>query len=151
MPTLLRAFAVTSVFALVLATPFTLFAAEPGPSLSAPEAHARVTAGTITLIDIRRPEEWRQTGVAEGAKRINMEHPEGLIGFLREVAREVKGDADAPIALICRTGNRTTKLQEIMHEVGFRNVYNVKEGMIGSAAGPGWKARGLPVDPCAAC
>lgn len=126
-------------------------AAEPGPNLSAPEAYELVQAGRMTLIDIRRPEEWRQTGVAKDARRINMEHPDGLIAFLRQIAVEVKGDANAPIGLICRTGNRTTAIQEIMREVGFTNVHNIKEGMIGSAAGPGWIARGLPVEPCPTC
>ena len=141
----------TFVFALGMLLSLSVWSAEPGPNLSAPDAHALVEAGKMTLIDIRRPEEWRQTGVAKDAKRINMEHPDGLIGFLREVAREVKGDADAPIGLICRTGNRTTQIQKVMQEVGFTRVYNVKEGMSGSAAGPGWKVRGLPVDPCANC
>ena len=125
--------------------------AEPGPNLSAPEAYALIEAGKMTLIDIRRPEEWRQTGVAKDAKRINMEHPDGLIAFLRQIAVEVKGNANAPIGLICRTGNRTTQIQKVMQEVGFTNVYNIKEGMVGSAAGPGWKARGLPIEPCPNC
>jgi len=143
------------LFALIVATltvlSFSAHAAEPGPNLSAPEAFARVEAGKMTLIDIRRPEEWRQTGVAKGAKRINMEHPEGLVAFLRQIALEVKGDGNAPIGLICRTGNRTTQIQKVMQEVGFTNVYNIKEGMVGSAAGPGWIARGLPVEPCPSC
>ena len=125
--------------------------AGPGPNLSAPEAYALVEAGKMTLIDIRRPEEWRQTGVAQNAKRINMEHPQGLVAFLRQIAAEVKGDGNAPIGLICRTGNRTTHVQQVMQEVGFANVFNIKEGMVGSAAGPGWIARGLPVEPCPSC
>lgn len=125
--------------------------AEPGPNISAPEAHELVQAGKMTLIDIRRPEEWRQTGVAKDAKRINMEHPDGLSAFLRQIAVAVQGDANAPIGLICRTGNRTTHIQKVMQEIGFTHVYNVKEGMIGSAAGPGWKTRGLPVESCPDC
>jgi hypothetical protein len=27
-------------------------------------------------------------------------------------------------------------------------VYNVKEGMAGSGAGPGWIKHGLPLEPC---
>ena len=72
----------------------------------------------MTLIDIRRPEEWRQTGVAKDARRINMEHPEGLIAFLRQVAVEVKGDGNAPIGLICRTGNRTTSIRCVEKDSG---------------------------------
>ena len=137
--------------AMLMALSLNTQAAEPGPDLSAPEAFAQVEAGKLTLIDIRRPEEWRQTGVAKDARRINMEHPDGLIAFLRQIAVEVKGDGNAPIGLICRTGNRTTQIQKIMQEVGFTNVYNIKEGMVGSGAGPGWIARGLPVEPCPNC
>ena len=140
-----------AVAALMFLLSINAWSAEPGPNLSAPEAYELIQAGKMTLIDIRRPEEWRQTGVAKDAHRINMEHPEGLIAFLRQVAAEVKGDGDAPIGLICRTGNRTTYIQQVMQEVGFTHVYNIKEGMIGSAAGPGWIARGLPVEPCPSC
>jgi rhodanese-related sulfurtransferase len=124
---------------------------ETGPTLTAPEAHQQAQAGQLTLIDIRRPDEWRQTGVAEGAVRINMVHPQGPSGFVQQVAAEVGGNKDAPIGLICRTGNRTTRMQRALQEAGFTRVYNIKEGMVGSAAGPGWIARGLPVEPCRQC
>ena len=137
--------------AILLLLSLNAYSAGPGPNLSAPEAYALAGAGKMTLIDIRRPEEWRQTGVARDARRINMEHPDGLIAFLRQIAIEVKSDGNAPIGLICRTGNRTTYVQQVMREAGFTNVYNIKEGMVGSAAGPGWIARGLPVEPCPGC
>jgi rhodanese-related sulfurtransferase len=124
---------------------------EPAATLSAPEAHQQAQAGQLTLIDIRRPDEWRQTGVAEGAVRINMLHPQGPQGFVRQVLAEVDGKLDAPIGLICRTGNRTTQMQKVLQDAGFTNVINIKEGMVGSAAGPGWIARGLPVEPCRSC
>ena len=124
---------------------------ESGPTLSAPEAHAKVRAGELTLIDIRRPDEWRQTGVAEGALRINMVHPQGVPGFVRQVGAELEGKRDTPIGIICRTGNRTTHMQKALQEAGFTQVYNIREGMVGSGAGPGWIARGLPVEPCRTC
>lgn len=120
-------------------------APDSGPTLAAPDAHAQAHAGALTLIDIRRPDEWRQSGVAEDALRINMAHPQGTPGFVRQVAAEVGGDKNAPIGLICRTGNRSTHMQRALHEAGFTQVYNIKEGMAGSAAGPGWIKRGLPL------
>lgn len=36
-------------------------------------------------------------------------------------------------------------MQRVLREAGFTQVYNIKEGMAGSAAGPGWIKRGLPV------
>ena len=122
---------------------------DSGPMLSAPDAHAQVQAGQLTLIDIRRPDEWRQTGVAPDALRIDM--AQGPERFVRQVEAAANGDRNAPIGLICRTGNRSTHMQQALAEAGFTQVYNIKEGMVGSAAGPGWIKRGLPVAPCPAC
>lgn len=122
--------------------------AHASPDLAAPEAAAAVAAGKITLIDIRTPPEWKETGIARGATLINMLHPQGAQGFTNALLEKVKGDKNAPIALICRTGNRTTQVQRYLQSVGFTQVYNVKEGMAGSGAGPGWLKRGLPVDTC---
>jgi rhodanese-related sulfurtransferase len=124
---------------------------DDGPTLAAPEAYAEAQAGKLTLIDIRRPDEWRQTGVAKDALRINMAHPQGAPGFVGQVASEVGGNLDAPIGLICRTGSRTTRMQQALREAGFTRVYNIREGMVGSSAGPGWIARGLPVERCQSC
>ena len=134
------------VFALVLLAAAGF--ARATPDLAAPDAAAAVAAGKITLIDIRTPPEWKETGVAKGARRVNMLHPQGAPGFVEQLLGEVKGDRNAPIALICRTGNRTTQVQRYLQSVGFTQVYNVKEGMAGSAAGPGWLKRGLPVEAC---
>jgi rhodanese-related sulfurtransferase len=70
---------------------------------------------------------------------------------MAEVLQKVGGDKNAPIGLICRTGNRTTQVQKYLEAQGFTRVYNVKEGMAGSAAGPGWLRRGLQVEPCTRC
>lgn len=124
---------------------------DSGPTLTAPEAHTQAQAGKLTLIDIRRPDEWKQTGVAQGALEINMAHPQGATGFVEQVAAELGGKRDAPIGLICRTGNRTTQMQRVLKDAGFTQVYNIKEGMVGSGAGPGWIARGLPTQACTRC
>lgn len=123
----------------------------PMLEIGAPEAHRRVQTGELTLIDIRRPEEWRQTGVAQGAARINMLHPGGMQGFANAVLQQVNGNLDAPIGIICRTGNRTTQMQQHLQAAGFSQIYNIKEGMVGSAAGPGWIRQGLPVEACVRC
>ncbi len=131
--------------ALVLA-----LSARAEPDLSAPDAAAALAAGKVVLVDIRTPPEWKETGVAKGAKLINMQHPQGATGFTSALLEQVGGNKDAPIALICRTGNRTTQVQRYLQSQGFTQVYNIKEGMAGSGAGPGWIKRGLPVEPCSA-
>lgn len=110
-------------------------------TLAAPDAHRQALAGEIVLLDIRRPEEWSATGSGEGAVRLDMRRPD----FANEVLRLVEGDPSRPIAVICARGNRSAWLSARMSEAGFTSVVDVSEGMMGSDAGPGWLARGLPV------
>lgn len=115
--------------------------ASTGAQMSAPDALAASRASQVTLIDVRTPAEWQQTGVPQGAARIDMSQA----GFLEAVLKQTKGDKSAPLALICRTGNRSTQVQSYLEAQGFTHVFNVKEGMSGSAAGPGWLRRSLPL------
>ncbi|MBY0430705.1 MAG: hypothetical protein K2Q10_05875, partial [Rhodospirillales bacterium] len=68
--------------------------------------------------------------------------------FLERTLAVTGGDKDKPIALICRSGNRSTKAAELLAAQGFTRLYNVREGVEGGGAGPGWLKRGLPVKPC---
>jgi len=122
-----------------------------GLTLSAPDAYAQVQAGTLTLIDVRTSDEWRQTGVAQGALRINMANTQGEAGFVRQVDAALGGGRNASIGLIGLAGSRATHAQEVLRASGFTHVYTIKEGMLGSSAGPGWIARKLPVEPCPRC
>ena len=125
--------------------------AQPGPTLTAAAAHDQAKAGALTLIDIRTPAEWRETGIAAGAAPIMMQDPKGPDGFADAVLAQVRGDYTAPIALICRTGNRSAHMQQTLSDHGFTRVYSVADGMAGSAAGPGWIGLGLPVKACKDC
>lgn len=120
-------------------------------TLTAPDAAEALKQGRMVLVDIRQPEEWKQTGVAEGARLIPMRHPEGGRGLVRDLLAAAGGKADAPIALICRTGNRSAATAAALAEAGFTNLHDVSEGMAGSKAGPGWIKRGLPMTPCPSC
>jgi len=140
--------------AAVLAAPLLVLSAcsgRSGPELSAPDALAQADAGELTIVDIRTPQEWRQTGIGKGVERLDMRHPGGPDGFVSEILARVDGDKTAPIGLICRTGNRSGHVQQVLLNNGFTQVFNIREGMVGSSAGPGWIRRGLPVEPCQNC
>lgn len=153
--TLARALGIAVLVSGLVASPaqaqVTPAAPAAGDTLSAVQAHEQAQAGEIVLIDIRQPEEWRQTGVAQGVKRVSMRQPGGGQAFAQGIYEAAGGQLDAPIVLICRTGSRTSRLVPLLKEMGFTNVVDVPEGMLGSRAGPGWIARGLPVDPCQNC
>lgn len=111
--------------------------------LSAAEAHDKAIKGEIVLVDIRHPEEWKETGVPASGYAITM-HQKGA-DFLKQLSAAVGGDTTKPIALICATGSRTTYLQGPLKEVGFTTVLNVTEGMMGNRIGQGWLKAGLPI------
>lgn len=95
----------------------------------------------ITLIDIRRPEEWRETGVAENAELLDMTDPM----FAAKLSKLTGGDRTKPLMLICRTANRTRTVQQALIQNGYSAVINVEGGMTGNSADKGWIAHGLPV------
>lgn len=113
-----------------------------GLSLNVREAHQQAVAGDITLIDIRRPDEWALTGIGEGAHPIDMRRDD-----FTEALVTLVPDRAAPIALICARGVRSARMANRMSREGFSNIIDVPEGMLGSAAGPGWLASDLPTLP----
>ena len=80
-----------------------------------------------------------------------MTSAQGEAGFVAQVAAEMGGDKHAPIGLLSRAGNRGANAQQVLLKAGFTRVFNIKEGMDGSNAGPGWIARGLPLEGCTDC
>ena len=110
-------------------------------TLSAPEAAAAVASSEIILVDIRRPDEWSDTGVPQGAVPLDMRRDD----FPQALLEVMGGRKDLPVALICARGIRSGRISVRLSEAGFTQVLDVSEGMLGSRAGPGWLARGLPV------
>jgi rhodanese-related sulfurtransferase len=110
-------------------------------TLSTPDAYAAAISGAVTLVDIRRPDEWALTGVGEGAVPINMLDRD----FIEQVSAQVGEDHSKPVALICARGVRSRKMSVRLQQAGFINIIDVPEGMLGSGAGAGWIKRGLPV------
>lgn len=109
--------------------------------LSAPEAYAMQKAGELLVVDIRSPREWRETGVARNAVTITVHQR----SFAKALLDAVDGDRSRPIAIICATGARTAVARKYLEKMGFTAVADISEGMLGSADGPGWIRRGLPV------
>lgn len=114
-----------------------------GVKMSAQEAHDTARAGAIVLVDIRSPEEWRETGVPIGATPITMhQHPESLLRELRKVTPK---SSTKPLAVICAHGVRSSYMQDWLARHGFDRVIDVSEGMEGGHGGTGWLKAGLPV------
>lgn len=83
----------------------------------------------LQLIDVRSAEEYQHDGHVAGAKLIPLP---ALAQRLDEIGR------DTPVALICRSGNRSQVAAELLARQGFSGVSNVQGGMIA------WQRAGYP-------
>lgn len=127
--------------ALILAVWQPALAQQPLPSLSVREAHEAARAGKLVLVDIRTPEEWADTGLPDRAIRLDMTSS----GFEVRLAALKLDHPGKPIALICRTGNRTAEVQKKLAARGWRELVDVRGGLLGNPRDKGWLAEGLPV------
>ncbi len=134
-----RVFLVSSSVALTLPA---LAFADAG-LIAAQDALDRMATGQLILIDVRTPPEWQQTGVAQGAWPLDMTHRD-FGGWLMAV---IERNPDRQVAVICRTGNRTGRLMQVLKQNGIEGVLDVTEGMAGGPRGKGWIPTGLPVVP----
>jgi rhodanese-related sulfurtransferase len=103
--------------------------------LSPPEAHEQVKNGKAILIDIRRPDEWDATGVATGARRIDMRRDD----FMSEIKAIAAANPGKKIALICQAGVRSARMSNALERAGLSNIIDVTGGTAE------WIELGLPV------
>jgi rhodanese-related sulfurtransferase len=95
----------------------------------------------VPMYDVRLADEWHQTGVIAGSRRLTFVDANGQLNpeFLPQFTQTV--GKDDPVILICRTGNRTDVLGRYLAEnLGYTQVYNVREGIMG------WMREGRPVE-----
>lgn len=90
---------------------------------------AALDAGAV-LVDVREHFEWR-AGHARGAVHLPM---------MEVPARLDELPRDAPIYLICATGNRSGRVAEYLGQNGFARPINVRGGTVA------WRRAGLPID-----
>lgn len=94
----------------------------------------------VRLIDLRRKDEWAQTGVIKGSGLITAFDGRGTFrpAFLDALETSVKPQDE--VILICRTGSRTMAMSRFLGDkMGYTKVYNVKNGITR------WIAEGNPV------
>jgi rhodanese-related sulfurtransferase len=84
----------------------------------------------MKIVDVRRPEEWKKTGVIEGSHLLTFFDRRGRVNpnFREKFAKLVKKTDD--VILICRTGNRTGAISKFLSErEGFKGIVNVTRGI----------------------
>ena len=101
----------------------------PVRDLSPAEAQPRL--GAARFIDVRESDELvGELGHIEGIEHVPLgTFPGAAASWPRE----------APIVLVCRSGNRSGKAARMLLDAGFQDVFNLGGGMLA------WNAAGLPV------
>lgn len=86
----------------------------------------------VALVDIRTPEEWKETGIVEGSHLLTFFDKNGrynIDAWMNDF--EKIANKNQPVILICRTGNRTTTVSNFLDKkMGYHTVYNVKKGIL---------------------
>jgi len=98
-----------------------------------PEDLLKAQKDGVVIIDIRRAEEWAQTGIIEGAETVTAFeangslHPEFQQKFMALIE-----SPETPILLYCRTGSRTMSLgTALIEQLGFSHVTHLTGGIVG--------------------
>jgi len=96
----------------------------------------------VPIVDIRRPDEWKETGVITGSKTVMAFDANGRFNPKFQDGFEAVAKAGDEVILICRTGNRTAALSNYLTEkAGYTKIYNVTDGIVK------WMADKNPVTP----
>lgn len=92
----------------------------------------------VVIVDIRRNEEWRDTGIINGAKTITAFTKAGsLHPDFQEKFTELVSDQDTPFVLYFRSGRRTGILRDALEtSMGFKKAMHLSGGIVG------WKKDG---------
>ena len=83
------------------------------------------------VLDVRTAEEFRQ-GHIGGARWLDYYAPD----FAERFARL---DRNATILLYCRSGNRTSRVSDLAHRLGFTRIFDLRGGILA------WSRAGLPL------
>lgn len=91
---------------------------------------AELIAADIIIVDIRTEPEWRETGVVPGAVLrtfYRQDRSYDLEGFISELRRYVA--PGQPFAILCRRGNRSARVADMLAGRGFRSIINLSGGI----------------------
>ena len=106
------------------------------PQINSIELKARIgSVDNLVMIDIRRPEEWSETGIIPGSSLITMDKLGTKIddGYIEKLIHRM-------IIIICRSGNRSGDVTSFLQNYYNLNAINLSGGILG------WKLQKYEVD-----
>ncbi len=102
-------------------------------TISTQDAYALYQKGDTFFLDVREQEEWDEYH-APNTTLIPLGQLAARIG-------EIPVAKDAPIVVVCRSGNRSDEGRDILKRAGFTNVTSMDGGL------KTWRDLGYPIEP----
>lgn len=95
----------------------------------------------LILIDLRREDEWRETGVIQGSSLNTFFDQQGRYNTRQWLSRVMEqASPDTPLVLICQHGVRSRMVSGWLEKNDlFDEIYNLKDGIVG------WRKAGRPL------
>ena len=86
----------------------------------------------VLIVDIRRPDEWLETGIIDGAITITAFTQDGnLDPQFREIFFPLVKGLDENILLYCRSGSRSAMIgNALVDQLGYTNVMHLSGGIV---------------------
>ena len=131
-----------AVMAMLLSAAFSARAERAPIQIGAQELE-QLSQDQVILIDVRRQDEWRRTGVVENSHLVTFFDQRGNYDAAAWLGKiNAFSNPDDTIVLICQTGSRSGVIANWMAgQLGYSAVYNLQPGIVE------WIGRGLPVSP----
>lgn len=102
-------------------------------TISPQQAYALYQNGEAFFLDVREPFEWEEYH-APNTTLIPLGELPARVG-------EIPVPKDAPIVVVCRSGNRSDEGRDILRRAGFTNVTSMDGGL------KTWRELGYPIEP----
>lgn len=84
------------------------------------------------VVDIRTEAEWQSSGVIPNSHKLQSFDQQGQFDESKWVAalENMKSSPDQPLILVCRSGNRSSKVGTLLTEkLGMKKVYHLNNGL----------------------
>jgi len=108
-------------------------------NLSPRKAYEEIIRGSVTVIDVREPEEIKQNGKINGS----VNAPRGMLEFYADPTlpyHKPEFDKGKRIILYCASSGRSALAVKTLKEMGYKNVAHIDGGL------KAWIEAGLPLE-----
>ena len=95
------------------------------PSIDAKGLQEKINQNeNITLLDVRKPNEWKQTGIIPGSLMVEMQT------LPRELENGLKLTEKSEVIVICKTGRRSNQVTKYLIDNFQINAINLSGGIV---------------------